>query len=163
MRIYNGKNSQVDLPLASQRITIEPMSVSKDIMPSSELLDLLSMSFDDSEIALIVSGPSEINLCAKTPACAPLVVQSLDEALIRFNKAKDKPGAESEQIKEEVKVEGLNNDTSHVVNDVEDKEVVKEPVEEAPTEPEKDIQTEKDEVEEPKNSKNVKIKVRAKK
>lgn len=141
MRIYNGKNSQVNLPLAAQRISIEPMSVSKDIMPSSELLDLLSMSFDDSEIALIVSGPSELNLCAKTPACAPLVVQSLDEALIRFNKAEDKS------------------------KDTETKEVVeKEPVEEtSESEPDKDIQTEKDEVEEPKNSEKVKIKVRAKK
>lgn len=141
MRIYNGKNSQVNLPLAAQRISIEPMSVSKDIMPSSELLDLLSMSFDDSEIALIVSGPSELNLCAKTPACAPLVVQSLDEALIRFNKAEDKS------------------------EDTETEEVVKEePVEEtSESEPDKDIQTEKDEVEEPKNSEKVKIKVRAKK
>lgn len=141
MRIYNGKNSQVNLPLAAQRISIEPMSVSKDIMPSSELLDLLSMSFDDSEIALIVSGPSELNLCAKTPACAPLVVQSLDEALIRFNKAEDKS------------------------EDTETEEVVKEePVEEtSESEPDKDIQTEKDEVEEPKNSEKVKIKVRVKK
>lgn len=141
MRIYNGKNSQVNLPLAAQRISIEPMSVSKDIMPSSELLDLLSMSFDDSEIALIVSGPSELNLCAKTPACAPLVVQSLDEALIRFSKAEDKS------------------------EDTETEEVVKEePVEEtSESEPDKDIQTEKDEVEEPKNSEKVKIKVRAKK
>lgn len=163
MRIYNGKNSQVDLPLASQRITIEPMSVSKDIMPSSELLDLLSMSFDDSEIALIVSGPSEINLCAKTPACAPLVVQSLDEALIRFNKD-GKPGAVPEQI-EEVKVEDFNNDTFHVVNDVDDKEVVEddEKDQEPGPKPEKDMQTEEDKVEEPKNSKTVKIKVRAKK
>jgi hypothetical protein len=145
MRIYNGKNSQVNLPLAAQRISIEPMSVSKDIMPSSELLDLLSMSFDDSEIALIVSGPSELNLCAKTPACAPLVVQSLDEALIRFNKAEDKSEDKSE--------------------DTETEEVVKEePVEEtSESEPDKDIQTEKDEVEEPKNSEKVKIKVRAKK
>jgi len=132
-RIYNGKNSQVNLPLAAQRISIEPMSVSKDIMPSSELLDLLSMSFDDSEIALIVSGPSELNLCAKTPACAPLVVQSLDEALIRFNKAEDK--SEDTETEEET----------------------------SESEPDKDIQTEKDEVEEPKNSEKVKIKVRAKK
>lgn len=143
MRIYNGKNSQVNLPLASQRISIEPMSVSKDIMPSSELLDLLSMSFDDSEIALIVSGPSEINLCAKTPACAPLVVQSLDEALIRFNGAKDNSeDTVSEQIEK----------------------VVEEPVKEvSESKSEKEIQTEKDKVEEPKTSEKIKIKVRAKK
>lgn len=141
MRIYNGKNSQVNLPLAAQRISIEPMSVSKDIMPSSELLDLLSMSFDDSEIALIVSGPSELNLCAKTPACAPLVVQSLDEALIRFSKAEDK--SEDTETEEVVKEESVE-ETSE-------------------SEPDKDIQTEKDEVEEPKNSEKAKIKVRAKK
>ena len=84
MRIYNGKNSQVELPLATQRITIGPNSVSKDIMPNVEMLQLISTSFVDTEIALIVSGPSELNLCAGVPACTPLVVQSLDEAVIRF-------------------------------------------------------------------------------
>lgn len=109
MRIYNGKNSQVELPLATQRITIGPNSVSKDIMPSVEMLQLISTSFVDTEIALIVSGPSELNLCAGVPACTPLVVQSLDEAIIRFNgtaseKKEDKPVIE-EPKKEEAEVE----------------------------------------------------------
>lgn len=109
MRIYNGKNSQVELPLATQRITIGPNSVSKDIMPNVEMLQLISTSFVDTEIALIVSGPSELNLCAGVPACTPLVVQSLDEAVIRFNgtapeKKEEKPVVE-EPKKEEVVVE----------------------------------------------------------
>lgn len=109
MRIYNGKNSQVELPLATQRITIGPNSVSKDIMPNVEMLQLISTSFVDTEIALIVSGPSELNLCAGVPACTPLVVQSLDEAVIRFKgtapeKEEEKPVVE-EPKKEEVVVE----------------------------------------------------------
>lgn len=109
MRIYNGKNSQVELPLATQRITIGPFSVSKDIMPNVEMLQLISTSFVDTEIALIVSGPSELNLCAGVPACTPLVVQSLDEAMIRFKgtapeKKEEKPVVE-EPKKEEVAVE----------------------------------------------------------
>lgn len=101
MRIYNGKNSQVDIPLATQRVTIGPKSVSKDLMPSTEMLQLLSTSFDDSEIALIVSGPTELNLCAGVPSCTPLVVQSLDEALVRFNGGDVKPEPKPEKKEEE--------------------------------------------------------------
>lgn len=102
MRIYNGKNSQVDIPLATQRVTIGPKSVSKDLMPSTEMLQLLSTSFDDSEIALIVSGPTELNLCAGVPSCTPLVVQSLDEALVRFNGGDVKPEPKPEKKEDPV-------------------------------------------------------------
>lgn len=107
MRIYNGKNSQVDIPLATQRVTIGPKSVSKDLMPSTEMLQLLSTSFDDSEIALIVSGPTELNLCAGVPSCTPLVVQSLDEALVRFNGGDVKPEPKTEKKEEEPVVEEM--------------------------------------------------------
>lgn len=107
MRIYNGKNSQVDIPLATQRVTIGPKSVSKDLMPSTEMLQLLSTSFDDSEIALIVSGPTELNLCAGVPSCTPLVVQSLDEALVRFNGGDVKPEPKPEKKEEEPVVEEM--------------------------------------------------------
>ena len=78
-------------------------------MPNVEMLQLISTSFVDTEIALIVSGPSELNLCAGVPACTPLVVQSLDEAVIRFKgtapeKKEEKPVVE-EPKKEEVVVE----------------------------------------------------------
>lgn len=130
MRIYNGKNSQVDIPLATQRVTIGPKSVSKDLMPSTEMLQLLSTSFDDSEIALIVSGPTELNLCAGVPSCTPLVVQSLDEALIRFNGGDVKPEPKPEKKEEEPVAE------EPVVEEKEEKE----------EEPEKKVEVKQEEV-----------------
>lgn len=91
MRIYNGKNSQVDLPLAGQtRVSIAPHSVSKDVMPSEEFLSLIATSYDKDEIALIVAGPYEVNMCAHIPAVVPLIVQSLDAAIERFNPLTEK-------------------------------------------------------------------------
>lgn len=85
MRVYNGTNSQVDLPLSgSQRITISSHSVSKDIMPSTEFLSLLVSSYDYNELALIVSGPFEINMCSGVSGCVGFVCQSLEEAIERF-------------------------------------------------------------------------------
>lgn len=85
MRVYNGTKSQVDLPLTgTQRITIPAHSVSGDIMPSTEFLSLLVTSYDYNELALIVSGPFEINLCAGVTGSVGFVVQSLDEAIERF-------------------------------------------------------------------------------
>ena len=130
MRIYNGKNSQVDIPLATQRVTIGPKSVSKDLMPSTEMLQLLSTSFDDSEIALIVSGPTELNLCAGVPSCTPLVVQSLDEALVRFNGGDVKPEPKPEKKEEEPVAE------EPVVEEMEEKE----------EEPEKMVEVKQEEV-----------------
>lgn len=130
MRIYNGKNSQVDIPLATQRVTIGPKSVSKDLMPSTEMLQLLSTSFDDSEIALIVSGPTELNLCAGVPSCTPLVVQSLDEALVRFNGGDVKPEPKPEKKEEEPVAE------EPVVEEMEEKE----------EEPEKKVEVKQEEV-----------------
>ena len=130
MRIYNGKNSQVDIPLATQRVTIGPKSVSKDLMPSTEMLQLLSTSFDDSEIALIVSGPTELNLCAGVPSCTPLVVQSLDEALVRFNGGDVKPEPKPEKKEEDPVAE------EPVVEEKEEKE----------EEPEKKVEVKQEEV-----------------
>lgn len=85
MRVYNGTKSQLDLPLSGiQRITIPANAVSGDIMPSTEFLSLLVGSYDYSEIALIVSGPYEINMCAGVSGAAGFVVQSLEEAIERF-------------------------------------------------------------------------------
>lgn len=89
MRIYNGTNSQLDLPLSGiQRITIPEHSVSGDLLPSTEFLSLLVTSFNYNEIAIIVSGPYEINMCAGVTGCVGFVVQSLEEAIEKFTPKK---------------------------------------------------------------------------
>ena len=91
MRIYNGTKSQLDLPLSGiQRISIAPHAVSGDILPSTEFLSLMVTSFDYSEIALIVSGPYEINMCANVSGCAGFIAQSLEEAIERFSSKEEK-------------------------------------------------------------------------
>lgn len=98
MRIFNGTKSVISLPLTeTQRITIAPRSVSGDIMPSNNFLSLLVGSYDYGEIALIVSGPYEINMCSQVSGCAGFVVQSLDEAIERFMPKKEEPKVETKK------------------------------------------------------------------
>lgn len=139
MRIYNGTNSQVDLPLAgSQRITIAPKSVSGDIMSSTELLSLLVTSYTTDELALVVSGPFEINQCAQIPTSASYVVQSLDEAIKRF-------APKDEEKKEEAVSEPVVEPEPEPVDEAEE---VKEEVESNP-----EAEEEKGEEEAPKKKK----------
>ena len=108
MRIYNGTNSQVDLPLAgNQRITIAPKSISGDILTSTELLSLLVTSYRTDELALVVSGPYELNLCAQVPTTTEYTVQTIDEAIQRFNPVKEEGPKveEKEESEPEVVVE----------------------------------------------------------
>lgn len=102
MRVYNGTNSQLDLPLSGlQRISIPPRTVSGDVMPSNDFLSLLVSSFDYSEIALIVSGPYEISMCAGVSGSVGFVVQSLEEAIERFAEKKPEETKSVELPKED--------------------------------------------------------------
>ena len=86
MRIYNAKDSQICIPLnGSMRINIAPHSVSQDFLGATEFLTMLVTSYDTTEIALIVSGVYELGICANIPTCTNYVVQTLEEALARFN------------------------------------------------------------------------------
>ena len=101
MRIYNGKKSSIDLPLTfGQYIHIDPKSVSKDFMANNKFLAEIVTAFEPSEIALIVGGVYELNMCAAMPALTPLIVQSLDEAIERFNKKVEEK--KEEEVKEEI-------------------------------------------------------------
>ena len=98
MRIYNGTKSVINLPLTeSQRITVAGHSVSGDIMPNTEFLSLLVGSYDYSELALIISGPYEINMCSQVSGAAGFVVQSLEEAIERFTPKED-PTKKKEKV-----------------------------------------------------------------
>jgi hypothetical protein len=89
MRIYNGKNSTINVPLPNgERLSIDGKSISKDFMPSVEFLNIIKASFDYSEIALVVSGIIEMNLCSSVSSIAGFVANSVGEAVERFA---DKP------------------------------------------------------------------------
>lgn len=86
MRIYNGKDSQLDLPLSNgERISIGPKSISKDFLPSTDFLSMVVSTFDYDEIALVVSGVIEVNLCSSVQCCNGFVAYSVAEAVERFS------------------------------------------------------------------------------
>lgn len=126
MRIYNGKNSVINVPLGSQRITVPAHSISSDFMPSTDFIKTMSVSFDVNEVALIVVGAWEGNMCAGVPAVQPLCVSSLDEALARFNS----PLADKKAEKKEEKTEEPRLEEKEPVEESTEKEEVKEEVKE---------------------------------
>lgn len=85
MRIYNGTNSQVNLPYAGkERISIDPKSVSGNLGITNDLISLIVTSYGADELAIIVAGPYELSMTSSNPVAVNYVVQSLDEAIQRF-------------------------------------------------------------------------------
>lgn len=101
MRIFNGKDAQISLPLGTVRLEIPSKVASKDFAPNPNFLSLIVTSYTEKDLALIVSGPFELSMCSTIPAVAPLMVQSLEEAIERFMPKQEEP-KEVEQPKEEV-------------------------------------------------------------
>ena len=86
MRIYNGKNSQVDMPLnGNLRLTVPSHSVCKPFSATDQFLEMIVSSFDDTELAIICDGIIEWNQCARIQALQPMLVQTLDQAVQRFS------------------------------------------------------------------------------
>jgi len=114
MKLYNSTDSQISMPLnGGVKLVVPGHSFSTEFMPNDSFLTLVASVFTDKQIALVVSGPFEINMCAKSPACALMVVQSREEALRRFlvevpeekEEAVVEENKEEEVKKEEVKEE----------------------------------------------------------
>ena len=92
MRIFNGTKTQVTLPyFGKQTITISPMSVSGNVGPTDELIALIVTAFRDDELAIIVSGPYELSTASRNPVAVSYIVQTLDEAIRRFQKEEPAP------------------------------------------------------------------------
>ena len=92
MRIYNATKYQLNLPLTeTQKITIEPHAPSGNIIPSTKFISLLVSTFSVDQIALIVSGAFELNMCAQMPVTTEYIVQSLDEAINKFAPKQEDP------------------------------------------------------------------------
>ena len=103
MRIFNGTKSQIDLPLTGDiRLSIAAHTPSKDFAPNNDFLALIVSTYDEHEIALIIGGPYELSMCSTIPACAPLMVQTLDEAVERFSPKKPEPIVEDKKKEEPI-------------------------------------------------------------
>ena len=112
MRIFNGTKKALTLPYTGgETLTIPAHQPSGNVLCSPEFLSSVITAYNADEIAVIASGPFEISACANIPTAVNYVVQSLDEAIARFNPdAKkvqeiEKKKAEEEPKKEEPKVE----------------------------------------------------------
>lgn len=106
MRVYNGKNCKISVPMLGTKEMLElgPKSVSPNLLPTIEFLELLTRSFTPEEIALVVAGRFEYNVCANIPLACNFTVTSLDEAIERFQ-VKSEPSKLDEIIEEEKKEE----------------------------------------------------------
>ena len=90
MRIFNATNSVLTLPLTgSQNLIVQPKSVSQEFMGSNAFLSMLVTSFTNRQIAIVISGPYELNVCANIPTAVNYTVQTLDDAIKRFCLKKD--------------------------------------------------------------------------
>lgn len=105
MRIYNGTKKALTLPYTGgETLTIPAHQPSGNVLCSSEFLSTIITAYNTDEIAIIASGPFEISACANVPTATNYVVQSLDEAIARFNPdAKKIQEMEKEKAKEEPK------------------------------------------------------------
>ena len=114
MKIYNAKNASVQLPLGMRRLVISGKSLSQDFMPTSQFLQMIARTFTPNDLAIIVSGAWEGNMCAETPTLSEYCVSSIEEALARFNPPENPKKEESKvelpepavpEVKEEPKSE----------------------------------------------------------
>lgn len=86
MRIFNGTKKALTLPYTGgEMLTIPAHQPSGNVLCSSEFLSSVITAYNTDEIAVIASGPFEISACANIPTAVNYVVQSLDEAIARFN------------------------------------------------------------------------------
>ena len=86
MRIFNGTKKALTLPYTGgETLTIPAHQPSGNVLCSPEFLSSVITAYNTNEIAVIASGPFEISACANIPTATNYVVQSLDEAIARFN------------------------------------------------------------------------------
>jgi hypothetical protein len=99
MKIYNAKTATVQLPLGMRRLVISGKSLSQDFMPTSQFLQMIARTFSPKDLAIIVSGAWEGNMCAETATLHEYCVSSVEEAIARFNPPEE---LKKEEPKEEL-------------------------------------------------------------
>ena len=110
MRIFNGTKKALTLPYTGgETLTIPAHQPSGNVLCSPEFLSSVITAYNADEIAVIASGPFEISACANIPTAVNYVVQSLDEAIARFNpdakKIQEEEKKKAAEKKDEPKVE----------------------------------------------------------
>ena len=141
MKIYNAKKASVQLPLGMRRLTISGKSLSQEFMPTSQFLQMIARTFSPKDMALIVSGAWEGNMCAEIPTLAEYVVPNVESAIARFNPPE-----------EPKKEEELKEEKPELTSEAKDEPVEVESSSESPIKPEE----EKDKEVEEKETKKVK-------
>lgn len=110
MRIFNGTKKALTLPYTGgETLTIPAYQPSGNVLCSPEFLSSVITAYNADEIAVIASGPFEISACANIPTAVNYVVQSLDEAIARFNpdakKIQEEEKKKAAEKKDEPKLE----------------------------------------------------------
>lgn len=110
MRIYNGTNSTMNLPMPNgSRLIIGSKAVSKQFFPTVELLTLLVSAYSRDDIAIIIDSGSEIQMGATVSALPGYIAKDVDEAIERLNK---KPKAEIPVAEKKVEVKDQQSKAS---------------------------------------------------
>lgn len=121
MRIYNATNSQMNLPFPGGTVSIAPHSVSGNLGANTSTISMLVSAYNTEEIAFIVGGPFELNLCSSIPTVVNYVVQSLEDAIERLE-----PKPEVKEIKVEHEPESIDTEKAKEDQPKAKKVVVKE-------------------------------------
>jgi len=103
MRIYNNTSSQIEFDLTpSRKIVVSPHQYSGNFLPNTDALDRLVKVFTPNQIAFLVSGTVEMNLCANTKSTVTgnFVCSSFEEVTERFGLEKEKKEEEKPVVEE---------------------------------------------------------------
>ena len=103
MRIYNNTSSQIEFDLTpSRKIVVSPHQYSGNFLPNTDALDRLVKVFTPNQIAFLVSGTVEMNLCANTKSTVTgnFVCSSFEEVTERFGLEKEKKEEEKTVVEE---------------------------------------------------------------
>ena len=138
MRIFNGTKKALTLPYTGgETLTIPAHQPSGNVLCSPEFLSSVITAYNADEIAVIASGPFEISACANIPTAVNYVVQTLDEAIARFNPdAKAKLAAEKANGQEEEKKKAAEKKAEPKPEPKVEEKPVEEPKAEEPKKPE---------------------------
>lgn len=107
MRIYNGTKFTLTLPYAGgENLTIAPKTPSGNVLCTNDFISMIITSYTTEEVAIIAAGPFEVTACANVPTATNYVVQSLEEAIARFNPSaafnkKEEPKKLEPEVKKE--------------------------------------------------------------